>query len=82
MILSICYDKNSTILCILLLQAFIQFPGAKTAQENQEYVVLRLLDSLKTLSLLATGDESSFTDIIKAEPGVLAVCFKNFKVSC
>jgi len=61
-------------------QAFIQFTGAKAAKENQEYVIVRLLDSLKTLSLLATGDDNSITDLIPAKPGELATSFNRLQV--
>ena len=66
--------------CFNCLQAFIQFPGVRSAKANQEYVVTRILDSLKTIALLADGDDPLVIDYDKMEPGELATCFNQLEV--
>lgn len=63
-------------------QAFIQFPGLKSAAENQEYVITCVLDALNTLSLLADGEDPSNNTfgIGKPAPGEIVVAFKEFEV--
>lgn len=61
----------------MCFQAFLQCPETKA---NQEYVITRILDALKTLSLLAYGEEpeisnGNFTD------GEMFKIFQEFEVS-
>lgn len=60
-------------------QAFLHHPTVKAAEENREVIIEGMLKSLKTLSLLADG-EDPFTEMGKPHPGDLVTSFSNFEV--
>ena len=64
------------------MQAFIQFPGLKSAAKNQEYVITCMLDALNTLARLADGEDPTDNTfgIGKPAPGAAVVAFKEFEV--
>lgn len=64
------------------MQAFLHNPTVKAAEENREVIIEGMLKSLKTLSLLADGDELfvSGTEAEKPHPGDLVTSFSNFEV--
>ena len=66
----------------MFMQAFIQFPGLKSAAENQEYVITCMLDALNTLALLADEEDPSNNTFGfgKPVPGETIVAFKEFEV--
>ncbi len=38
-------------------QAFLQHPDAQSAEENHDYIIIRMLEALKTIALLADGED-------------------------
>ena len=67
---------------LLSPQAFLQHPEEKSAEENRDYVITRMLEALKTISLLADGEDSDNLEygVGATTPGKLATSFSEFKV--
>lgn len=65
-------------------QAFLHDPAVKPAEENREFIIDGMLQSLKTLSLLADGEDPAAIEShamgMPAE-GDLVASFANFEVS-
>lgn len=55
----------------------------KAAEENRDFIIEGMLKSLKTLSLLADGEDplAIDTETGKMEPGELVASFANLEVS-
>ena len=68
-----------------ILQAFLQNPKIKAAEENREVIIEGMLRSLKTLSLLASGDDPFATEksqtAARFQPGELGASFESLEVS-
>lgn len=65
------------------MQAFLHTPTVKAAEENRDFIIEGMLKSLKTLSLLADGEDplAIDTETGKMEPGELVASFANLEVS-
>ena len=63
-------------------QAFLQHPDVKSAEENRNYVITRLLDALKTISLLADGVDPETLEygVGPIGPGEIITAFTQFEV--
>lgn len=53
----------------------------KEITENSDYVITRMLKALRTISVLADGDEPSNTASGEVKAGSTAVAFSEFEVS-
>ena len=65
------------------MQAFLHNPTVKAAEENREMIIEGMLKSLKTLSLLADGDDDSLClgdEVGWTQPGEVVTSFSNFEV--
>ena len=64
-----------------IFQVFLQCPSEKAAEENREEVLDNMLQSLRTLALLTSGELPDTTEVVEDEEGDnLAVIFKNMEV--
>lgn len=64
-------------------QAFLQHPTVKAAEENREFVIEGMLKSLRTLSLLADGEDPFMagSEMGRPQQGELVASFSNFEVT-